>query len=201
MFGLSIFTLFVLNRAWKRDSLQIILFVYICSTLNIVELKTRFEKWISLNDVNGVILFHLSYSIILMVYLRSQQTPDVQIKYFTFYWSTFTLFVLNRVWKRDFLQIMIFVCLLDMGHIWTKNPFWDVNNRKWRTWYKIVSPFLYNKSYGLPMLTMDTKCPKVLFYVWLVDLHNICAKQGLETWLTPNNGICICLPDMVHRWT
>jgi hypothetical protein len=77
---------------------------------------------------------------------------------------------------------------------------WDVNNRKWRTWCKIVSLFLCNNTYGLPMLTMDTKCTKQVFYVWLVDLHNICVKQGLETGLTPNNVISICLPDMEHRW-
>jgi succinate-acetate transporter protein len=98
MFGWSIFTLFVLNRAWKRDSHQIMIFVYICSRLNIVELKTRYETWITLNDVKGVSLFHLSYSITLMVYLRSQQTPNVQIKYFMFDWPIFTLYALNRCW-------------------------------------------------------------------------------------------------------
>jgi hypothetical protein len=104
-----------------------------------------------------------------------------------------------ETWLSPNNEIRIY--LLDMGHIWTKNAFWDVNNRKWRTWCKIVSPFLYNNTYGFPMLTMDTKCPKEVFYVGLVDLHNICSKQGLETWLTPNIGIRICLPDMEHRWT
>jgi hypothetical protein len=47
---------FVLNRGWKRDPLQIIIFVYVSSTCWI---KTRFESWISRNDENGVSLFHL----------------------------------------------------------------------------------------------------------------------------------------------
>jgi hypothetical protein len=105
----SIFTLFVLNRGWRRDLLLIMIFVYVCSKWVIFEIKTRFETWIKGNDVNGVSLFHISYLITLMVYLRSQQTPNVEIKYFVCNWSIFTLFVLNRGWKRDFLKIMIFV--------------------------------------------------------------------------------------------
>jgi hypothetical protein len=37
--------------------------------------------------------------------------------------------------------------------------FWDVNNKKWRKWCKFVSHFLYKNTYGLPVLTKDTKCP------------------------------------------
>jgi hypothetical protein len=76
-----------------------------CSTWSMVELKTRFETWITNNDVSGVSLFNLSY---LITHLRSQRSPYVQIKYFMFDWSICWLFVLNRVWKRDSLQIMIF---------------------------------------------------------------------------------------------
>jgi hypothetical protein len=85
------------------------LFVYICSTWGIVELKMHFEASITWNDVNGVILFHLPYVITLKVYLWSQGTPQVQIKHLMFDWSIYRLFVLNRGWKRDTLQIMIFV--------------------------------------------------------------------------------------------
>jgi hypothetical protein len=93
------------------------------------------------------------------------------------------------------------ICLLDMKYSWTKNAFWDVNNKKWRKWCKFVSPFLINNTYGLLVLTMGTKCPNQVFYVWLVDLQTICAKWVMETWLSPNNDIGICLPDMRHSWT
>jgi hypothetical protein len=101
MFEFSTVRLFVINRGWKRDSLQIIMFAYVCSKWFIVELKTCFETWISRNDINGVIFFHFSYLITLMAYLCSQLTPNVQNKYFMFDWSICRLFVLNWGWKRD----------------------------------------------------------------------------------------------------
>jgi hypothetical protein len=42
------------------------IFVYVWTTWGIVELKTRFETWITSNDANGVCLFHLSYLITFM---------------------------------------------------------------------------------------------------------------------------------------
>jgi hypothetical protein len=104
MFDSSIYSLFVLNTAWKRDFFQMMRFINICSTCSMVQLKTRFETWKTKNDVNGVSLFHISYLITLMVW-----TQNFQIKYFMFDWSIYILFVLNRAWKRDSLQIMIFV--------------------------------------------------------------------------------------------
>jgi hypothetical protein len=86
MFNWSNYRLFVLNKGWKRVSLQIMLFVYICSKWGIVDLKTNFETWITRNDVNGVGLFHLSYLITLMAYLCSKWTPNVQIMYFIIDW-------------------------------------------------------------------------------------------------------------------
>jgi hypothetical protein len=105
----SICRLFVLNTRWKRDSLQMKTFVNVCSTCCVVERKTLFETWITINDVNGVNLFLLSYLITLTTYLCSQCAPIVQIKYFMFDWSIYRLFVLNRCWKRDSLEMMIFV--------------------------------------------------------------------------------------------
>jgi hypothetical protein len=96
MFDWPIHSLVVLNRAWKRNSLKMMIFVNVCSTWGMVQLKTRFETWITRNDVNGVSLFHLSYLITLMGYLFSQRTPNVQIKDFMFDWSIYRLFVLNR---------------------------------------------------------------------------------------------------------
>jgi hypothetical protein len=91
-------------------------------------------------------------------------------------------------------------CLLDIRHGWNKNAFWDANNRKWRKWCRFVTPFLPNNTYGLPVVTKDTKFPSHVFYVWLIDLHTIFVKFGLETWFSPNDDICKCLLDMKHGW-
>jgi hypothetical protein len=104
-----IYILFVLNRCWKRVSLQIMIVVYVYLTWDIVELKTRFEMWITRNDVNDVSMFNLSYVVTIMAYLCSQRTPNIQIKYFMFDWSLYRLFVLNRGWKPVSLQIMVLV--------------------------------------------------------------------------------------------
>jgi hypothetical protein len=61
LFDWSIYRIFVLNKAWKRGSLQIMIFVYGGSTCSVVGLKTRFETWIAWNEVNEVYTFHLSY--------------------------------------------------------------------------------------------------------------------------------------------
>jgi hypothetical protein len=109
MFDLSIYRPSALNTGWKHYYLQMMVFVNICSTWSMVQLKTRFEKWITINDVTGESLFHLSYLITFMAYLCSQCTPNVQIKYFIFHWSIYRQFVLNSRWKRDSIQITIFV--------------------------------------------------------------------------------------------
>jgi hypothetical protein len=109
MFDWSIYRIFVLNRDWKRDSLQMMVFFNVCSTWSMVELKTRFETWITRNDVNGVSLFNFTYLITLKAYLCSQREPNVQIKHFVFECSICRLFVLNMSWKLETLQIMIFV--------------------------------------------------------------------------------------------
>jgi hypothetical protein len=57
MFDWSNYRLFELNRKWTRDSLQIVIFVYVCSTCTLVELKTRFETLITRNDVKGISFF------------------------------------------------------------------------------------------------------------------------------------------------
>jgi hypothetical protein len=67
MLDCSIYTLFVLNRGRKQDPLQIMIFVYISSTWSLGQHNTRFETWITRNDVSGVRLFNLSYLITLIV--------------------------------------------------------------------------------------------------------------------------------------
>jgi hypothetical protein len=76
IFVWSIDKLFVLNRAWKRVSVQIMIFVYVCSSWGIVKLNTCFVTWTTRKDINGVSLFNLSYLITLMVYMCSERTPN-----------------------------------------------------------------------------------------------------------------------------
>jgi hypothetical protein len=79
LFHWSLYRIFVLNTRWKRDYFQMMIFVNFCSTWSMVELKTRFETWITRNDLNGVSLFHLSYLITLMSYLCPQRKTNDQI--------------------------------------------------------------------------------------------------------------------------
>jgi hypothetical protein len=116
MFVWSIYRLLVIDRGWKRDSLQINIFVYVCSTWDIVELRTRFETWITWNVVNGLGLVHPSYLLSLLPYMCPQRTPNVQIKYFIFDWTIYRIFVLNRGWKHDTPNNEFRICLLDVIH-------------------------------------------------------------------------------------
>jgi hypothetical protein len=100
---------FALNTWWKRDSLQMI-FLYVCSTFSVVELKTCFESLITRNDVNDVNLFLFSYLITLVLYMCSHCSINIQIVVFIFEWSIYILFLLNRWWKLlDPLQMIKFV--------------------------------------------------------------------------------------------
>jgi hypothetical protein len=63
MLDWTIYRLFLLNTGWKRDSLQILIFVYVCSLCYVVELEKRFETWIARNELNGGYCFHFSYFI------------------------------------------------------------------------------------------------------------------------------------------
>jgi hypothetical protein len=53
----------------------------------------------------------------------------------------------------------------------------------------VCSHYVSFNTYGLTVLTKDTKCPNQVFYVWIVDLQTICTKYGLETWFSPNDYI------------
>jgi hypothetical protein len=147
IFDWSIYSLLVLNRSWKRDSLQIMIFVYVCSTWGMVELKTRFETWITRNDVNGVSLYHLLYLITLMAYLCSQLTPNVQMKYFMFECSICRLFVLNTGWKRDSLQMMIFVKICSSWRMVVLKTCFEA----WITWNDVNGVSLFHLSYAITL--------------------------------------------------
>jgi hypothetical protein len=135
--------------------------------------KNAFETWIIRNGVNGVSLFNTFYWIKLMACLFSQRTLNVQIKCFMFDWSVEIIFVLKSDWKCDSPQIMIFVNVC-----WT----WSMVNLKtpfeiWITRNVVSGVSLFHLYYhALPVITKVTKCPHQVFYVWLVDLHTICAK-------------------------
>jgi hypothetical protein len=153
-----------------------------------VELKTRFETLLTRNDVNGVRFIHLSYLTNLMAYLCSQRTPNVQIMFLMFDWSIHRLLVLNTSWKPDSPQIIIFanICFtLGMFEIKTRFEMWI----KWNVNGVSLSPSLPYNTYGLPVLTKDTKCPIQVFYFWIDDLQTISAKYGLETWFPSNDDI------------
>jgi hypothetical protein len=91
MFFRSFYRLFVVNRSWKRDSLQMMIFLNVCWTWRIVEIKTSFVTWLTRND--GID----SYLITLMALL------------FMFVRSIYRLFVLNWGSKLNSLEMMIFV--------------------------------------------------------------------------------------------
>jgi hypothetical protein len=125
MFDTSIYITVEINSSWKRDSLQMMIFVNVWWIWSMVELKTRFKTWITRNDVNC--LFHLFYLINLLFTCvhNGHQTSKSSI---------YVWFVLNRGWKRDPLQIMIFVCFLDMKHSRNKTRF-----ETWITWNDVNS--------------------------------------------------------------
>jgi hypothetical protein len=120
MLDWSIYTLFVLNRGCKRDSLQITIFVHVCSKWSIVELKTCYETSITTNNLNGVSLIHHSYILTIMAYLATQRSPKDQIMYFMFDWSNWRLFLLNTYWKRILSIDYIRKFLLNTKHGSTK---------------------------------------------------------------------------------
>jgi hypothetical protein len=176
MIDWSIYTLFVLNRASERDFLQIKIFIYVCSKWNIVELKTRFDTWIRRNDVKGVSLFNRSYLIIHIAYLCSERTQNVQIKYFRFVWSIYTIFVLNREWKRDSLQIMVFVYVCST---------WSIVELKTRleTWITrnyLNGVSLFNLSYLITLMTylcsQGTGNVQIEYFMfdWSIYTHYLC---------------------------
>jgi hypothetical protein len=67
------------------------------------------------------------------------------------------------------------ICLLDMQRCWNKNAIGNLKCKKWCIWFILVSSFLFNNRFGIPVLTKSTICPNQVFYSWLVDLQIICA--------------------------
>jgi hypothetical protein len=60
-----------------------------------------------------------------------------------------------------------------------------------------VSNFLFYNTYGLPVLTNDTKCPnQIVCFIGQSADHLF--QIGLETWFPPNDDIRKYLLDMKH---
>jgi mannose/fructose/N-acetylgalactosamine-specific phosphotransferase system component IIC len=147
MFDWWVYRLFVLNTTVKPNSSQMMIFVIICSTWNMVYFKSRFDTSITRNDVKGVSLFHLSHLITLIAYMCSQWTPNAQIKYFMFDCLIYRVFMLNWAWKRVSLQIMVFVCVLDVFTV-------ELNTRfeTWITRNYVNGVSLFNLSYLITIM-------------------------------------------------
>jgi hypothetical protein len=133
---------FVLNRGWKPVSLQITISVYVCSTWEIVELKTRFETWIICNYVNCVsfvvlFLFYITYG--LRVIATYTKYPN-QVFYV---WSFYIRFVLNRCCKPVSFQIMIMVYV---GSTWIIVEL-KTRIETWLTWNDVNGVSLIHISY------------------------------------------------------
>jgi hypothetical protein len=76
MFDWTIYRIFVLNYAWKRYSLEMLIFVCLYD-MQPRWLKTRFRIWIAWNGVNGAYTFHLSYLItVLALYIKVTSVPQ-----------------------------------------------------------------------------------------------------------------------------
>jgi hypothetical protein len=199
MFDWSIYRIFVLNRAWKRDFLQILLFVYVFD-LKHRWIKTLFETWITRNDVNGECLIHLSYLVTLMAYLCSQMSRNVHIKNFMFDWSIYRLLVLNRGGKRELFQIMICVYVCSSWSIVELIPCLQTRI----TGNDINGVNLFHHSYLITHMAYlcSQRTPNLKSRIFLLICRSTepCAKQGLETGLSPNNDIRICLLDINHSW-
>jgi hypothetical protein len=150
---------FVPNTGWKHVSLKLMIFVNDCSTWSIVELKTSFEKWITRNDVKGVLvspfLFHNTYRSPVLTY----ETGWPNEVYYV--WVVDAQSISAKVGLETWFPPNddIRVCLLDKRHGSTKNAFWGVNNINWSTWCKFVTTYSCNNTCGLPVLTTSTKCP------------------------------------------
>jgi hypothetical protein len=119
------------------------IFLNVCSTWSMVQLKTRFESWITRKDAYGISLMHLYYLITLMAHLCSQRTPNFQVKCFMFALTIYRLFVLNRGWELHSLQIIIFVYICST---------WSIVELKtrlvtWLTRYDVIGVRLLNLSY------------------------------------------------------
>jgi hypothetical protein len=161
----------------------------------------RFETWLSRDNVSGVSLLHLWYLLTLMAYLCSKRTPNVQVKYFVFDWSIYNLFVLNRTWKRDSHQIMLFGyevstwCIIELK---TRFEAWITRNA-------VNGVSLFHLPYVLTLMvylcSQWTPNVQISFLCLIVRIQSICAKYILETWLSPNNDIRTCLHDMRNSWT
>jgi hypothetical protein len=92
-----------------------------------------FKTWVEKSDVNDVYWFHFPYLITVLAYLCSQLATLVQIRYFMFDWTIYRIFGLNKAWKRDSLQMMIFVYICSTCRVFRLKTRFET----WKAWNEI----------------------------------------------------------------
>jgi hypothetical protein len=134
--------------------------------------------WLTRYVVNGVRLLNLTYLIILVAYLSSQGTPNVQIKYFMFDWYIYILFVLNKGRKPDSFQIII--CVHNCST-------WSIVELKtrfetWIKWNYVNSVCLFLLSYLITLraylCSQWTPNVHIKYFMFDLIIQTIWAQRG-----------------------
>jgi DNA-directed RNA polymerase subunit RPC12/RpoP len=110
MFDCSIYRIVILTTGRRRNFLQMI-FVYVCSTCSVLEIKTRLETWKARIEVNVVYWFHICYLVtVLALVIKLTGAPNrYQLsKSVIRFFNLQTIFAYTG-WKPDSLQMMIFL--------------------------------------------------------------------------------------------
>jgi hypothetical protein len=152
MFDWSIYRLIVLNMVLNHDSLQMMIFVNVCSACSVVELKTLFETWIARNDVNGVYWFNLSYliTVLALVVRLNVLTMDTNCRNQVLYvWMVDIQTIFTKYGLETWLppNDNIRICLLDMQVSWAKNAIWNLNSKKCSKRCIFVSHLLFSNCF------------------------------------------------------
>jgi hypothetical protein len=104
----------------------------VCSTWSMVELKTRFETWITRNEVNGVSFLNFFYLINLPALTTNTKCPNQLFHVWFVYLQTICAKYGLETWFSPNNDIR--KCMLYMMHGSNKNAFWDMNNKRGRKW-------------------------------------------------------------------
>jgi hypothetical protein len=85
------------------------------------------------------------------------------------------LFVLHTICGKSGLETWLFpnpnIWLLDMKYSWIKNGFWAVNNKKWRKWCKIFSPYL--KTHMAYPCSQNTSNVQIKYFMFDWSIYRI----------------------------
>jgi hypothetical protein len=152
-----------------------IIYLCVCSICSVVKLKTLFETWKARNDVNGVYWYYFSYLITVMALVIKltcdHKTPIFETNYCMFDWAVYRIFVLNKAWKRDSPQMMIFVYICStcsVDKLKTRLETWIANN-------EIIGVYWFNFYYLITVLVLVIKLT--------------CARNGHQ--VSKSNNLCL----------